>query len=189
MNCKNESAIPQMNSREKGKRGERQWRDELRANGFHARRGQQFAGSPDSPDVVCEELDWIHFEVKAIERLNIEDAMDQARRDGGASRTGHQKTPVVAHRRSHRRWLVTMDAEFFFRLLRGEIPETEATPDRNTSSGLRPPSDSRAPARSALDGPLPSANSFRSLPKGSSPQSGEGGAHGGPSRTGDPRPT
>ena len=35
-----------MNSREKGKRGERQWRDELRANGYMARRGQQFAGSP-----------------------------------------------------------------------------------------------------------------------------------------------
>ena len=28
-----------MNSREKGKRGERQWRDELRANGYAARRG------------------------------------------------------------------------------------------------------------------------------------------------------
>jgi Holliday junction resolvase len=72
-----------MNSREKGKRGERQWRDELRANGYMARRGQQFAGSPDSPDVVCDELSWLHFEVKAVERLNIEDAMDQARRDCG----------------------------------------------------------------------------------------------------------
>ena len=71
----------EMNSREKGKRGERQWRDELRAHGFQARRGQQFSGSPDSPDVVCEELAWLHFEVKAVERLNIEDAMDQARRD------------------------------------------------------------------------------------------------------------
>ena len=71
--------------REKGKRGERQWRDELRANGYRARRGQQFAGSPDSPDVVCDELDWIHFEVKAVERLNIWDAMDQARRDAGKS--------------------------------------------------------------------------------------------------------
>jgi len=70
-----------MNSREKGKRGERQWRDELRAQGFDARRGQQFAGSPDSPDVVCPALSWAHFEVKAVERLNIEDAMDQARRD------------------------------------------------------------------------------------------------------------
>ena len=105
-----------MNSREKGKRGERQWRDELRAHGFQARRGQQFSGSPDSPDVICDELSWLHFEVKAVERLNIEDAMDQARRDAGA------KTPVVAHRRSFRRWLVTMDAETFFQFLRGMLP-------------------------------------------------------------------
>ena len=105
-----------MNSREKGKRGERQWRDELRANGYMARRGQQFSGSPDSPDVICDELSWLHFEVKAVERLNIEDAMDQARRDAGA------KTPVVAHRRSFRQWLVTMEAETFFEFLRGMLP-------------------------------------------------------------------
>ena len=105
-----------MNSREKGKRGERQWRDELRANGYMARRGQQFSGSPDSPDVICDELSWLHFEVKAVERLNIEDAMDQARRDAGA------KTPVVAHRRSFRRWLITVEAETFFEFLRGMLP-------------------------------------------------------------------
>src|SRR6476469_6537402 len=97
-----------MNSREKGKRGERQWRDELRANGYMARRGQQFFGSPDSPDVVCDQLRWIHFEVKAVERLNIEDAMDQARADAGKAeieKSGNRETrnpriPVVAHRRS-----------------------------------------------------------------------------------------
>jgi hypothetical protein len=104
-----------MNSREKGKRGERQWRDELRAQGFQARRGQQFCGSAESPDVVCEELAWVHFEVKAVERLNIEDAMEQARRDAG------QKVPIVAHRRRFRPWLVTMDAETFFKLLRGDF--------------------------------------------------------------------
>src|SRR6478736_382700 len=106
-----------MNSREKGKRGERAWRDELRVNGYAARRGQQFAGSPDSPDVVCEQLRWIHFEVKAVERLNIEDAMEQARRDCGG------KVPIVAHRRNFRAWLVTMEAETFFRLLRGDFTE------------------------------------------------------------------
>jgi len=104
-----------VNSREKGKRGERQWRDELRANGYAARRGQQFSGSPDSPDVVCDSLPWIHFEVKAVERLNIEEAMDQARRDAGV------KVPVVAHRRRFRPWLVTMNAETFFRFLRGDF--------------------------------------------------------------------
>jgi Holliday junction resolvase len=104
-----------VNSREKGKRGERQWRDELRGEGFAARRGQQFSGSPDSPDVVCEDLPWIHFEVKAVERLNIEDAMEQARRDAGA------KIPIVAHKRNFREWLVTMTAEVFFKILRGDF--------------------------------------------------------------------
>jgi Holliday junction resolvase len=112
-----------VNSREKGKRGERQWRDELRAQGFAARRGQQFSGSPDSPDVISEDLPWIHFEVKAVERLNIEDAMDQARRDCSA------KIPVVAHKRSFRPWLVTMTAEVFFKFLRGELP-----PDSNKNN-------------------------------------------------------
>ena len=105
-----------MNSRQKGQRGERQWRDELRAQGYHARRGQQFCGSPDSPDVICDELAWAHFEVKAVERLNIEDAMEQARRDAGS------KVPVVAHRRNHRSWLVTMDAPTFFQFLGGTLP-------------------------------------------------------------------
>ena len=105
-----------MNSREKGKRGERQWRDELRENGFAARRGQQFSGSADSPDVVCDALPWVHFEVKAVERLNIEDAMDQARRDGIG------KVPIVAHKRNFRPWLVTMDSQTFFKFLRGDLP-------------------------------------------------------------------
>jgi hypothetical protein len=121
-----------MNSREKGKRGERQWRDELRAHGFQARRGQQFSGSPDSPDVICSELEWIHFEVKAVERLNIEDAMDQARRDCGVrnAECGVTKVPVVAHRRSFRRWLVTMEAETFFEFLRGMVPRQSTGAER-----------------------------------------------------------
>ncbi|HLP76876.1 MAG TPA: hypothetical protein VK327_08145 [Candidatus Paceibacterota bacterium] len=110
-----------MNSRNKGKRGERQWRDELRANGYVARRGQQFSGSLESPDVICDSLPWIHFEVKAVERLNIEDAMDQARRDSAAA-NGQHKVPVVAHKRNFRRWLVTMDAGFFFELVREFSP-------------------------------------------------------------------
>lgn len=125
-----------MNSRAKGARGERQWRDELRANGYDARRGQQFSGSPDSPDVICEALAWAHFEVKAVERLNIEDAMEQARRDAGG------KVPLVAHKRNHRRWLVTMDTETLFHFLRGTLPpesinkqqkqqETKANEDTN----------------------------------------------------------
>src|SRR5262245_49571198 len=105
---------PRVNSRQKGARGERAWRDELGANGYAARRGQQFSGSPDSPDVVCPALPWIHFEVKAVERLNIEDAMEQAKRDAQSDGKWQMadgkggKIPIVAHRRNFRRWLVTM---------------------------------------------------------------------------------
>ncbi len=117
-----------MNSREKGKRGERQWRDELRAHGYDARRGQQFSGSPESPDVVCDALPWAHFEVKAVERLNVQDAMDQAIRDSGG------KVAIVAHKRGFRRWLVTMEAETFFEFLRGTLPRQSTGAVRQEST-------------------------------------------------------
>ena len=127
-----------MNSREKGKRGERQWRDELRANGYLASRGQLFAGSPDSPDVVCDELKWAHMEVKCTERFNIYDAMDQAARDaGGASRTGHQKTPFVMHKRNFRRWLVVMEAETFFELIREFEPQRSGDAEGLTANDAK----------------------------------------------------
>ena len=100
--------MKRINSRQKGARGERQWRDELRANGYQARRGQQFSGSPESPDVVCPDLAGIHFEVKAVERLNVHEAFAQAERDAQG------KVPVVAHRRNFWPWLVTMEASVLF---------------------------------------------------------------------------
>lgn len=131
-----------MNSREKGKRGERLWRDELRAQGYAARRGQQFSGSPNSPDVICDALPGIHFEVKCVERLNIEDAMDQARRDAGV------KAPVVAHKRNFRPWLITTEAETWFRAIRGdfaqpktEIAKAETLKSENGAHGVRRPTD------------------------------------------------
>lgn len=104
--------MPKINSRSKGARGERMWRDELRAAGFTARRGQQFAGGADSPDVICSELAGLHQEVKFVESLNLENACTQAQRDGGG------KPWIVAHKRSRSGWKVTMEAELFFRLLR-----------------------------------------------------------------------
>lgn len=105
-----------MNSNQKGKRGEREWRDQLREEGFsNARRGQQFSGSPDSPDVVCSDLPQFHFEVKRVERLNIEDAIIQAERDCGG------KMAIVAHRRNDSPWRITMSAETFFKLIRENL--------------------------------------------------------------------
>jgi len=118
-----------MNSREKGKRGERRWRDVLREAGFlKAHRGAQYHGGPDSPDVQCPELPGVYFEVKAVERLNVWEAIAQAVRDAGPS-----KTPVVAHARNRSGWLVTMRAEDWLDLVRrsdlvAPCPKTDAQP-------------------------------------------------------------
>lgn len=103
-----------MNSNKKGKAGEREFRDQLRDAGWmSARRGQQFSGGSDSPDVVCEELAGIHWEVKRVESLNIHNAIAQAIRDAG-----RLKTPIVAHRRNRGEWLATIRLEDLFKLLR-----------------------------------------------------------------------
>lgn len=101
-----------INSRAKGARAERQFRDLLREFGLTARRGQQFSGGGDSPDVVCEELgkDY-HFEVKHVENLNLYKAITQAIADAGT------KTHVVAHRKNDWPWYVTLRADEFLRIL------------------------------------------------------------------------
>lgn len=101
-----------INSRAKGARGERLWRDELREAGFTARRGQQFAGGADSPDVLCEELKNLHMEVKFVESLNLTAAVEQAERDAEG------KHWIVAHKKTRTPWLVTMTRDTFFKLLR-----------------------------------------------------------------------
>lgn len=88
-----------MNSRQKGARGEREaacaWAE---AMGGEARRGQQFAGGTDSPDVVTS-YPLIHLECKRVERGNPYQWIDQAVEDAG------NKVPVVLHKRNRREWL------------------------------------------------------------------------------------
>jgi hypothetical protein len=111
--------MKKINSRAKGQRGERQWRDEIRAAGWHAERGVQFAGGPWSPDVRTDLP--FHFEVKAVEKLNLESACVQAETDARG-----EKPWVVAHKRNHGEWRVTMSAETFFALCRGmDIPKRQ----------------------------------------------------------------
>ena len=61
--------------------GEREFAALLREHGFDARRGQQFAGGADSPDVVSDALAWLHVEVKRVQNLNLADACVQAEGD------------------------------------------------------------------------------------------------------------
>jgi Holliday junction resolvase len=105
-----------VNSRQKGKAGEREFAALLREHGFDARRGVQFTGGADSPDVVSAALAWLHVECKRVQKLNLADACAQAEGDCGG------KPWIVAHRRNHAPWLITMKAELFFNLLRGMVP-------------------------------------------------------------------
>ena len=101
-----------INSKQKGARAERQFRDLLREFGLTARRGQQFAGGTDSPDVICDELNGrFHFEVKHVEKLNLQNAITQAITDAGS------KTHIVAHRKNNWPWYVTLRADEFLRIL------------------------------------------------------------------------
>jgi hypothetical protein len=109
-----------MNSRRKGKVGELEFAAHLRQYGFDARRGQQFTGGANSPDVVSQALDWIHFEVKRTQALNLRSAFLQAETDCGG------KPWVVAHRRNHSPWLITMRSETFFEFLRGNLPPRDS---------------------------------------------------------------
>ena len=107
-----------MNSRAKGQRGERELADFLTQHGLPARRGQQFAGSPWSPDVVCPGLPF-HIEAKRTERLNLDAACAQAERDAGG-----RKPWAVFHRRNKSPWRVTLDAAAFLALVRASTKPT-----------------------------------------------------------------
>lgn len=98
-----------MNSREKGKRGEREFAKAMTELGIPSRRGVQHCGGEDSPDVRCD-LPGYHFEVKRTEKLRIWDAVAQAEGDCGAN------VPVVAHRANGKDWVVVLRLEDFVRL-------------------------------------------------------------------------
>lgn len=92
-----------VNSRAKGARAERALSKELVDLGLvsEARRGQQFSGSPDSPDII-HDIPWLHIECKHVEKLNIHNAIGQAVKDAG------DKVPAVVHKRNRGDWLVTV---------------------------------------------------------------------------------
>jgi Holliday junction resolvase len=86
----------------KGKNGERELAAELRRLfGVDARRGQQYSGSPNSPDVVVDLP--IHCEVKRCERLPLYPAVKQAVKDAGEG-----KLPIVFHRQNREEWLAVV---------------------------------------------------------------------------------
>lgn len=105
------------NSRAKGKAGERELARLLRAEGFDARRGQQYSGAAGDADVIG--LPGVHLEVKRVEALRLWDALAQAKRD---ARPGEM--PVVVHRKSRCEWVVIQPFKDWLKLYR-EANENE----------------------------------------------------------------
>ena len=85
-------------SRDKGKRGEREVASLLTLCGYAARRGVQYQGGKDSPDVVG--LPGVHIEVKRTERLDLYGALAQSIADSG------EDMPIVVHRKNNCDWVV-----------------------------------------------------------------------------------
>ena len=101
-----------INSRDKGARGERELADFLRQHGVEARRGQQFSGGADSPDVVTNMPD-VHLECKRVEKGNLYEWLAQAKHDA------QHKLPVVAHRRNGKEWVAILPLGELIELLKG----------------------------------------------------------------------
>lgn len=108
-----------MNSKRKGSDGELELAKFLQAHGYNARRGQQYSGANGDADV--EGLPGIHIECKRVEKLNIDDAMEQSIKDAYADsiKKGSEVVPVVFHRRNRRPWKVTLLAEDFLKIYEG----------------------------------------------------------------------
>ena len=92
-----------INSKQKGARGERELASILRSYGCECRRGQQYCGANGDADVVG--LPGVHIECKRVEKLNLYDAMAQAKADSNGD------IPTVFHRKNNCEWLVTMRLE------------------------------------------------------------------------------
>lgn len=104
-----------VNSKEKGARFERLLASKFREYGYDARRTAQYCGNTgDAADVVG--LPLIHVEAKHVERLNIYEAMEQAKRD--AKESGKGDLPVVFHKKNNHNILVTMELKDFMQIYR-----------------------------------------------------------------------
>ena len=99
-----------INSRSKGARYERELARYLSENGYpDSRRGQQFSGGSDSPDVVSDFP--FHIEAKHVQALNLQNAFDQATRDAG------DKPPCVIHRKNNSPSMFTCKLDDLIKLL------------------------------------------------------------------------
>ena len=101
-----------MNSREKGKRGEREFVKLLKYEGYDVERGQQYCGLKGNADVVG--LEGIYIEVKRRALKTLSGWLHKALCE--SLRRGEKELPIVAHRGDNEDWMVTMYFEHWIRL-------------------------------------------------------------------------
>jgi len=101
-----------INSRAKGKRIELELAHKLTELGHPARRGQQFSGGNNSPDIVCLSLNNIHIECKGAKRADPAAWYRQAVEDAGEG-----KTPVVMYKINNDSFKVLLSLEDFVSLI------------------------------------------------------------------------
>jgi hypothetical protein len=99
-------------ARDKGKRGERMWRDRLRAHGFIAERAGYKQAHLGSGGADVEDNSGYWWEVKFVEKLNVRQAYEQA-----SAACPIVTTPVVAHKTSSKPFLITMADEDFLNII------------------------------------------------------------------------
>lgn len=90
-------------SKDKGARGERELAKALRKLGFDARRGRQYAGGPNSPDV--HGIPGVHIECKRTEKFQLYPSLKQSTGDSG------NNIPVVMYRKNFEDWVVICKLE------------------------------------------------------------------------------
>lgn len=100
-------------SKARGKRAELDLVHELQSFGFaEARRTAQYCGKAGTSDVVG--LPGVHCECKAVERLNIWEALSQSKRDSEAD--GNGDFPALFFKRNRSGWYVALPLSDFIRL-------------------------------------------------------------------------
>ena len=117
------------NSRKKGKRFELLVAGLFRSIGYEARRGQQYCGANGDADVVG--VPYIHVECKAVEKLNLYDAIAQAKHDAKEG-----ELPVVIHKKNNCNVLVTMEFESWAELYKAwEVEQNVSSMEHETVQG------------------------------------------------------
>ena len=109
-----------INSREKGKRAEREAAAFLNENvpNAQARRAQQYSGTEGSADLIAQGLPSLWLEVKQRQTMNLHRIMDESEESCG------ELTPVILHRKNNTEWLVTFkldDIKLFVEQIRGAM--------------------------------------------------------------------